>query len=304
MQAKITKRLVDELVKKHQPIIVFDDALAGFCLRIRKTGVISYEIRYRMGGRDTPKKTFTLGRHGTLTPEKARRLAHDKLADVRKGIDPAAEKAAKIAEQLGAKTLEEVAEDYLALHVAKRKPRTVQEYRKLFKNSIFPRFGSAPIDTIIRAAVERWHHDGKSTPYAANRSLVVLSAMMSWATTRGLRAGDNPCIGIEKYKEQKRKRYLSEVEISRVGEAIRDLEAKGDLTPHLAAFFRILLLTGLRRDEVRLLQWSRVDRERGVVILRDEDSKGGARDVPLSAPVRDILFGPASGFEEQLRLSR
>jgi integrase len=45
----------------------------------------------------------------------------------------------------------------------------------------------------------------------------------------------------------------------------------------------------MRRDELRTLPWRCVDLERGVFVL--EDSKVGARAVPISAPVRQILAG-------------
>ena len=45
----------------------------------------------------------------------------------------------------------------------------------------------------------------------------------------------------------------------------------------------------MRKDELRLLQWHRIDFSRAVVVLGDKDSKGGARDVPITAPVMQVL---------------
>jgi integrase len=47
----------------------------------------------------------------------------------------------------------------------------------------------------------------------------------------------------------------------------------------------------MRKDELRLLEWHRVDLVRAVIVLEDRDTKGGARDVPLSAPVMEVLSG-------------
>jgi integrase len=66
------------------------------------------------------------------------------------------------------------------------------------------------------------------------------------------------------------------------------------LSSHLAAFFRILLLTGMRRDELRLLEWRRVNFDRSVITLEDRlddgDAKTGYRDVPMASPVRELLL--------------
>src|SRR5262249_2982030 len=95
------------------------------------------------------------------------------------------------------------------------------------------------------------------------------------------------CQGLEKYKEQGRERYLAPAEIAAVGQAIRACEETDAITIWQAALFRILLLTGLRRDELRTLEWRCVGFERFVIVL--EDSKTGKRDVPVSGPVLQIL---------------
>ncbi|WP_395223980.1 Arm DNA-binding domain-containing protein, partial [Salmonella sp. SAL00541] len=63
---------------------------------VTHTGVRSYLLQYRMGGRGHPSQTITIGRHGSpWTAEKAREQAADLLELVRKGVDPKASKAEK-----------------------------------------------------------------------------------------------------------------------------------------------------------------------------------------------------------------
>jgi integrase len=285
--------LADKVAATDKPLIIFDTEQAGFCLKITPAGHRTYQVRYRMGGRSTPLRTYTIGRHGSpLTAERARRQAEMLLLQVRQGIDPAVEKAKTAAEERGAVTLESVSADFMKLHTqAKRKVRTIKEYEKLFRNVILPVFGQRRIKDIVAGEIERWHHGMKTTPFQANRALAVLSKLMNWATSRGYRTGDNPCRAVEKFKELARKRYLSPAEIAAVGAAIRALESVDQLSQHLAAFFRVLLLTGMRKDELRLLNWQRVDLVRSVIVLEEANSKTGERDVPLSGPVRQILAG-------------
>jgi integrase len=290
MKVKITKRVVDETTATDKPVFLFDSDLAGFVLKANPTGRKVYQLRYRMSGRSSPLKTFTIGTHGPLTPERARRQAQILIGDVRRGADPAAEKAKRAAEERGAATVEAIAADFMELHVkAKRKPRTIEEYEKLMRRLILPMFGTHRLQHVVPGDVERWHYGLKVTPFQANRALAVLSKLMSWATDRGFRSGENPCRAVEKYKEIARKRYLSLAEIAKVGEAIRVCEAEGSISSHVAAFFRIALLSGLRKDELRLVTWARIDLGRRVLVLGEDDSKSGQRDVPLTAPVLQIL---------------
>ena len=93
MRARITKRLVDATQAADKPVFVFDEALAGFVLKALPSGKKVYQLRYRMGGRTSPLKTFTIGTHGPLTPDRARGIAEGHIGDISKGLDPAVEKA-------------------------------------------------------------------------------------------------------------------------------------------------------------------------------------------------------------------
>ena len=67
--------------------------------------------------------------------------------------------------------------------------------------------------------------------------------------------GSNPCRHVKRYKEHQRERFLSEEEIARLGEVLRDAEEE---MPSAVAAFRLLLLTGCRMSEIRDLQWEHV----------------------------------------------
>ena len=67
---KITKRLVDAIKPTGQTQIIWDDSLTGFGLKVFRTGVKTYVLRFR-----TPEgrqRMATIGKHGPLTPEQAR----------------------------------------------------------------------------------------------------------------------------------------------------------------------------------------------------------------------------------------
>ncbi len=290
MKAKITKRLVDDAqAVGGKPLFVFDSDLAGFVLKVTPTGRKTYQLRFRMGGRTTPLKTYTIGKHGPLAPDQARGIAEGLIGDISRKIDPATAKARKQAEDRGVPTVETLSAEFLDIHgKTKLKPRTLEEYGRAFRTYINPKIGSMKVRDVAHGDVERLHHAMRTMPTSANRTVAALSKFLSWAIRGGYRPDrDNPCRGLEKFKEQARKRYLSPAEIAAVGEAIRSCEQAGIITPWHAGLFRCLLLTGMRRDELRKLEWGWVDLERNVFAL--PDSKVGRRDIPIAAPVLQVL---------------
>ena len=73
-------------------------------------------------------------------------------------------------------------------------------------------------------------------PYQANRTLGVLSKKLNLAEEWGLRPdGSNPCRHVNKYKENKRERFLTGDEISTLGQMLDQVEADGTENPAAVA---------------------------------------------------------------------
>lgn len=89
--ARLTKRSVEAvpLPVDGKRSYLWDDQLKGFGVMVMRTGIRSYLVQYRIGGRAGKTKRYTIGQHGNpWTCELARDRAEDLLADIRKGIDP------------------------------------------------------------------------------------------------------------------------------------------------------------------------------------------------------------------------
>jgi integrase len=181
-----------------------------------------------------------------------------------------------------------VADEFLQHHGKKIEWCAFSDYERLLRRYAIPAFGKRPIDTIDRAAIAKLHHSLADIPRQANLLLSVLSKLMGWASKRGLHPSDtNPCRGIERYKENKRERFLTVVELRRLGQALREAEQNKTVTPYAIGAIRLLLLTGARLGEILTLQWEHVNFETRQ--LRLPRSKTGPKSIYLTTAVADIL---------------
>ena len=279
---KITKRKVDQLKADGADTFYWDDDLPGFGVRVRGSGRKYYVVQYRADGR---VRRITLGRHGAVSTETARRRAMAAISEAKSGGDPAAardeRRKAVTMKQLGKRFLEE----YVPNHC---KPSTAYEYGRSVKFFIDPRIGRRKVRDIKRSDIAELHHELRETPYQANRTLGVLSKMFSQAEVWGLRQdGSNPCLHVKRYKEEKRERFLNAEEFSRLGQVLDEILHDGSETRSAVVAFRLLMLTGCRLSEIQKLQWEHVDLEAGELHL--PDSKTGGRAVPLAPSAVRLL---------------
>jgi integrase len=275
---KITKRLVESIKPGAGDVFAWDDELRGFGVRVKPSGVRSYLVQYRnQHGRS---KRLTIGAHGRLTSEEARREARLILAGVERGKDPAgAREAAR-----NAPTLVEFAERYLVDHVAtKMRPKSEAEERRMLSRLLLPALGLRKVADLSRADIAKLHSDLRTTPTQANRVLSMISRMMNLAEKWGLRPdGTNPCRHIGKFREAKRERFLSADELARLGDVLVEAEQTATELASVITAVRLLVLTGCRLSEVLTLEWQHVDFANSC--LRLPDSKTGAKTVHLNAP--------------------
>ncbi len=260
-----------------------DGGLRGFGLRVhpsdRKTFILKYRTRH---GR---RRQMVIGDYGPFTLVQARDFAAERLVQIRVGEDPLADlqRAAR------AQTIAQLAERYLERHaVPKKKPRSVEEDRRMLRLHIVPRLGRRKVEDVDRRDVTDLHHEMRATPYAANRVLALLSKMFSLAEKWGIRPdGSNPCRHVERFRERRRQRFLSAAELAELTDALARADRDGRFGPHAIAALRLLLLTGCRLREILHLRWQDVDLD--ARLLRLPDSKTGAKLVYLSAPAREVL---------------
>ncbi len=281
---KITKRAVDAFKPAERERVVWDDDIKGFGVRVHPSGRKVYIVKYRHEGRAVKA---TIGPHGPITPAAARARAAEIVTLAKTGRDL----EGKTPRKAGGSTMADVARRFLDEYAPSHlKPGTAELYLKIIGKRILPRLGKRRVADIGRADAAALHHDMRSVPGHANRTLGVLSRMLTLAEVWEMRSeGVNPCRFVKKYPEHKRERFLSDDEYRRLGAALRDAEREGFASPAVIAAIRLLMLTGCRSGEILSLRWEDVDLDRGE--LRLSDSKTGARIVHLGDPAIEVLRG-------------
>src|SRR5262249_28194965 len=283
--ANITKRTVDAAKARKADSYLWDRELHGFGLKVTPAGRKVYLVQYRLGGRKGRTRRVTIGQHGSpWRPTSARTEAKRLLGEVDAGRDPAAEGDKGKAD----KSLGIVVDQFMAEHKKKLKLATVEEYQRLVRLYVKSRLQNRGIGDVKRLDIARLHHELSDKPYQANRVLAFLSVFFNWTEKHGLRPdGSNPCRHVEKYREGRRERFLSQTELGRLGDALRQAEKDKSCSPWVIAAIRLLTFTGARRNEILTLRWEHVSDEHQCLML--PDSKTGRKAIHLNAPALALL---------------
>jgi integrase len=279
---KLTKRTVESLVIEDKDYLTWDGELRGFGVRVYPSGKKTYLVQYRVGKRT---RRYTIGQHGALTTEEARKEARKLLGDVAKGDDPSGDKQKRLRAPTVAALCDRFMRDYAERHC---KPSTVRSYAMIIRHYIVPQLGPMLIEDVQRADVAAMHLKlSERAPYQANRMLSLVSKIFNTAEDWGLRReGSNPATRIKKNREEEKKRYLRNDEQLRLGEVLQECLEDGSETIHVVSAIMLLMLTGCRRNEITTLKWDYVDYNR----LELPDSKTGKRRIPLPREAYDILM--------------
>jgi len=270
----------------------------GLYLWIGASGIRSFVVRYRIGGR--PQK-LTLGRwippedrskEGKAEPQvgepmslhQARKLAADVIIQVARGRDPAADKHQNRQEAREAATLtfEAIALQYMEREGSKL--RSARNLDRMLRRQAFPALGDIPIALLKKSQIIQLLdeiEDG-SGPVAADRLLALIRRILRWYAQRE----DDyrpPLLHLEprkKASEQARDRVLDDRELAAVW------KVSGEWDDPFAALMRFLLLTAARRNEAALMAWAEI--ADGVWTLPAARNKAAARSGKAGDLVRPL----------------
>lgn len=129
----------------------------------------------------------------------------------------------------------------------------------LFRNHLFPVFGDMRLDEIKKADIALFMQQKKQAGYmtsTCNRLLARLKASLAYAQEIDLITPEqNPARGFRQFRQPPhRDRFLSREEAQRL---ILEVSASG--SPMLKFIIPFLLVTGARKSEAIMAEWSHVD---------------------------------------------
>jgi integrase len=260
-------------------VIVFDDDVPLFGLRVRAGGGTTWIFQYRQGGK---QRRISFGSATAMGVQEARKQAERLHAQVKLGHDPAGQKAESRAR--AAEVFEAVLAPYLAAKERALKPRSYVEVTRHLEKHAKPLHG-LQLGKIDRRTIAGLLTDitANNGPTESNHVRGSLSAFFSWAMREGL-VESNPVIGTNKAAENAaRERVLSDDELRAIWNALPTDDDYGDIV-------KLLALTGQRRDEIGGLLWSEINLDDAMVSLPGERTKNNKPHlIPLSATARVLL---------------
>jgi integrase len=275
--ARITKRAVDALEAGPSDAFLWDVDVKGFGIKVTPKGTKSYLLQYRLGGRGTRTRRYTIGTHGSpWTPDQARQRAGELLLDVRRGVDPLdAERARETQKvELGFSAYVEL---FTERYAKRAQPRSWKQSRQTLTRYAVPAFSRKALPEIGRRDVARLLESVTEEKPATARYLhACLRKLFRWAVSRG-DLDHSPMSDMEAPAPvDARERVLSDAELVAIW------KAAGSLGFPFGAAVRLLIATGQRREEVGGLRWEEIDVEAKTWTIPVSRAKNGvAHIVPL-----------------------
>lgn len=87
---KITQRSIDAVITSQSDGFLWDSGIKGFGAKFSRLGAVSYVLQFRMGGRESRTRRYTIGTHGSPWTATTARSEAERLAlQIAQGIDPA-----------------------------------------------------------------------------------------------------------------------------------------------------------------------------------------------------------------------
>lgn len=244
-------------------------------------------IRYKLGGKLIEEK---VGRTSVnaMTPAKANQLRSERMAGKADSneVRRAKEQAAKEAEA-GRWTITKLWHAYSAAKTLSAKRAQTDQCR--FEKYLAKPFGGKEPSEIdlwsVRRLVKRLN-DSKLSPATVWGVLELLRRIVNF----GVKNGDCAALGfkIDMPKlDNEKTEFMTPEQASAYFQAL-DEEVDQDA----AAYFRIMLLTGIRKGALLALKWEDVDFEKGFLTLQGAVAKNGkTRTIPLSPGALSVLAG-------------
>ncbi|MEJ8825632.1 tyrosine-type recombinase/integrase [Variovorax humicola] len=220
-------------------------------------------------------------------------------------VDAARKKAKALSSEIGnggtlapkpkAMTLGELAQAY-GKHLKAKKMKTWAEPEKIIERS-FHDWLPHPVQDITKAKLSIRHDKITESrgAHAAARAVKVLRAIIAYANKMDLYMGANIAKAIDVVDSRPRTRVLTPSETSKILWSLQSPQWMDWVQP----FFRLLLLTGVRRSNLSAARWADMDLSSGIWVIPAGESKNGRElEVVLLPEAVEILQEQKESVDE------
>lgn len=288
------KVLTDRAINALKPaptgkrVTVHDALVPGLVVRVTDRGHKAFYLIARLPPNNQGGRRL-IGEYGKVGLDEARDTARRWHELIRKGVDPKDEqrrvKDAARREQASRFSL--VAERFLERTSNQRRAKDV---RRIVEGVLVPAWGDMMLADITRADVVGIVSDiAPRAPAQARAVFGVARALFNWAIeVYGLEASPCDRVNLERLigKRRKRDRVLNDDELRAFWAATEDMGY-----PY-GTMFRLLLLTGARKNEILQARWSEIDTGKALVTIPPERFKSDRQHlIPLSGHALSLLEG-------------
>lgn len=280
-------RSTQKLTNKHAALIKppetmsskeYSDAIAtGLRLVVYKSGRKMWYYRYTYYG---IKGAIKIGEFPATQVEEAREITFEHRRKLDRGTNPKLE----IVKQRQIPNFAEFARNFYLPYAIKTKRSHASDESKL-RLHLIPRFGKYQLDQIGVKEIDDYHQSIKASHCAAtaNRHLMLLSKMFNLGIQWEI-ITRNPCASIKQLPENNQSNvFLTQEQVVRLLAAMEN-----DLNKIAVAALKVMLFTGMRREEVLQAKWVDLNVEQGFLHLPTTKS-GKSRFVPLSESALKII---------------
>lgn len=271
----------------------WDGIVSGLGVRVSETGRKTFVLLKRFPGKGHPTR-LRIGEYGAISLDQARKTARNWLELIQAGKHPAEEIERKKAEQARkrANTFAAVAKDFIEQKLSTER-RGADAERDINANFL-PAWRALPItditDDMVAALIKA---KARTAPVQARNLLALAKRFFRWAIDQrayGIRY--NPAADLKPAslcgETVSRERTLADGELAALW------RASGRMRYPFGPIYRLLLLTGLRLNEVADAEWPEFDFKAGLwtipaARMKGRESKARAHVVPMTPEIRAIL---------------
>ena len=249
----------------------------GLILLVSNGGAKTFYLYAKVNNK--PER-IKIGRFPDIGIEQARKIAHKYKGEIVQGINPNKKKEA-LRKEL---SFSELFVLYMLKHSKPHKKSWIEDEEQ-YKRYLAC-WSNKKISTLTKDYIGQFYIKIKENHglYASNRLLSLLKIVFNKAIEWGWE-GKNPTVGIKKFKEKSRDRFLQLDELPRFYKALFEEE-----NTTIRDYIFMSLMTGARKSNVLSMRWDEVNLHNNIRQWRIPETKNGeALTIPLHDDAVELL---------------